>query len=68
MMGIGTLNLGLTLKRHKNLKSELEIVKKSYERLIYQSKVRVFTRSIVNMGNGYGSFSSILLKDRYGQF
>jgi hypothetical protein len=58
MMGISVLNLGLTLRRHKNQKTEIEIVKKSYERLIYQSKIRVFTRSIINMGNGYGSFNS----------
>lgn len=65
MFGISVLNLALTVTRHISQRNEVEVVKLSFDRMNYFSKIRVIIRSMVNMANEYEPMTSEFQPDLF---
>lgn len=50
---VSSINLILALDRNSKLVTEVNTVRKSYDRIAYHAKTRLLLRGIMNMANGY---------------
>jgi hypothetical protein len=58
MVAISSINLILALDRNANLVTEVNTVRKSYDRIAYHAKTRLLLRGMINMANGYEPLTS----------
>ena len=65
---MSTINLVLSLDRNTKLQSEVNTVKRSYDRLEMHVQMRQLFQGIVAMANGYQDTDSSINRDSFGAY
>jgi len=61
---VSSLNMGLNIQRQEEQKSELQLIKASYDRMTCTSAISIILRSILNMANDFEPLNSLFIDDR----
>ncbi len=68
LLVVSTINLVLSLDRNTKLQSEVNTVKRSYDRLARHVQMRQLFRGIVAMANGYQDTESSINRDSFSAY
>ena len=64
MTAVSTINLYLSKSRSQKLFEEIDVVRKSFDRINYAARSRLMIRNLLNMANGLEPNSTYILKNR----